>query len=404
MRRALTLIVALAATLLAFSSSPASVRAQAPGFTGEPEGLVPIGAETGGTVEGTQIGEDRQQGTPGTQRGKLRKKCKTRRGARVCKFYRARIHIKTCKKKPGRDRRCKKFKAGATRTVRSSIATTKNSASPVPASIKNLAGQGYQAPAIPAVGRMYYNGGGWCSGTLIYVGVVLTAGHCIHGAEKGQGYYPAESLQFTPGHYWNGTAAATDYGTWEVANRWTTQHYVDYGAEGYDFGILLLKPDANGRFPGEYTGTFASFGNVALNAGLDVWRIGYPTEGPWLQPYYGGGNAQYYCRENFQEVKRNPAYGPVWLRFINKCPMNGGSSGGPNFVQFSDGSWGIVGVNNRGCGPCPGRGGWGDEAFDIWFDDTYLGFANAVLAQINGTTLSTRSLQNVDPGAMPAPG
>ena len=65
--------------------------------------------------------------------------------------------------------------------MRSSIATTKNSASPVPASIKSLAGQGYQAPAIPAVGRMYYNGEGWCSGTLIYVGVVRVVLAQING-------------------------------------------------------------------------------------------------------------------------------------------------------------------------------------------------------------------------------
>ena len=32
------------------------------------------------------------------------------------------------------------------------------------------------------------------------------------------------------------------------------------------------------------------------------------------------------------------------------CPMNGGSSGGPMFAEFSDGSYGIIGVNNRGSG------------------------------------------------------
>jgi hypothetical protein len=381
---------------------PSDALGQAPGFTGAPEGVTAIGDQTQGTAEGQRIGGDRPAvGAPGAGKSKLRKRCRTTRGQRVCRFYRHGVLVRTCKKKPGHASRCRKIRPGRTASL----------ASGPPATLKALVDHNFQSPPIPAIGRFYFRGEGWCSGTLIYVGVVLTAGHCLHGAEKGQGYYPVDQLVFTPGNTWNGSSGITDHRNWYVADAWTTTSYTQYGAAGYDWGIVLLKPDTAGRFPGETTGTFPSFGGVRLTGDDQIVRMGYPASGPWREARWQGGNGQYWCRENFQAVDQNQQLAaagvgaPVWLRFTNSCPMNGGSSGGPNFTQFADGTWGIIGVNNRGCGPCPtGSTGWGEHAYNIWFDQPYLDFVNAVLAQINGRTLSgKRDDAAAAPGAAPAP-
>lgn len=59
--------------------------------------------------------------------------------------------------------------------------------------------------------------------------------------------------------------------------------------------------------------------------------------------------------------------------------MNGGSSGGPVFVQFPDGSWSIVEVNNRGRDR---EDGYGANGISSYFDDRFGQFWNSVVGQL----------------------
>jgi hypothetical protein len=65
------------------------------------------------------------------------------------------------------------------------------------------------------------------------------------------------------------------------------------------------------------------------------------------------------------------------------CPMNGGSSGGPVFAQFADGTYGIIGVNNRGA-PLRARDQFDNWSINLWFDQTAIGFFNSVIAYWSG--------------------
>lgn len=264
-----------------------------------------------------------------------------------------------------------------------------------------LAGHNYRTPPLPAVGRFYKQGRGWCSGTMLYAGVILTAGHCVHGTESRQGYYPAGDFTFTPGNTWDGTKGVGSYGNWRVTHTYTTNSYAQNGAAGLDWGIAVVAPDASGKFPGDYTGTFPSYGNVGgLTANqTTVTRMGYPASGPWQDVRYQLGNGQYYCTETISSMDQS-TIGVWWLRYDNACPMNGGSSGGPNFIQFSNGVWGIIGVNNRGCGPCNVAyelmgTGFGERSSQNWFDQNYVDFVNSVLAILNG---NARQADSPSPG------
>jgi hypothetical protein len=57
--------------------------------------------------------------------------------------------------------------------------------------------------------------------------------------------------------------------------------------------------------------------------------------------------------------------------------MNGGSSGGPVFMEFAGNEWGIIGVNNRGARRADG---FGDYGVFFYMDGDFGTFWNSVLS------------------------
>src|SRR5262249_44636281 len=115
------------------------------------------------------------------------KTCRMAGGRRVCSYVRGKNLVKTCV----------------------SIGPGKQSCKQGPTTRTRLKG-GFVANPIPAVGRLYnalspVPGKGWCSGTLVTVGIVLTAGHCLYEnavdhPDATKGFFPFRdgAMQFVP--------------------------------------------------------------------------------------------------------------------------------------------------------------------------------------------------------------
>lgn len=343
-------------------------------------------ADIPGDGEGVARGEG--GGTVGPQRGrrsrpKLVRRCRTKRSTRtrLCRYRRSGILVKTCTRKRGQKKfRCRFSRARATEAMPK-------------VRMSALQRQGWQHPALPAVGRIYFNGRGHCTGTLITRGVVVTASHCVYSAAHEptggtNAYLDKSRLVFVPGNEYNGT---TRYGEWGVAATYATQAYAS-GDKGADWGFLVLQPDASGRYAGDYVpGTFST---RALVTGITdqtvISRMGYPSEGGWATGQFYNGNGQYFCVDKYNTVRQDAGQ-HYWLDFgAPYCPMNGGSSGGPNFIQLTDGSWAIVAVNNRGeRGAEPTR--WGMTASNTWFDQQFLAFYDTVFSMLSRTKAGVAS-------------
>jgi trypsin len=235
---------------------------------------------------------------------------------------------------------------------------------------------------MPGVVRFYKDNEGWCSGTLLLRGIVLTAAHCLFANRTDgdglYGYFPTTSLVVTPGNYADLTGRGrAPYGNWEVANAWVPQGWADEDG-GLDWGLVALKPDASGNYAGDYTGTYAAQWNAQIPVGAQFFKVGYPYTGPFRTASWYFGHGQYFC-----DVSWDGDHGNNWAYTISSfnlwlgpCEMNGGSSGGPVFVRFTDGSWKIVGVNNRGYDRADGYGATG---VSFWFDERFGQFWNSVI-------------------------
>ncbi len=312
--------------------------------------------------------------------GKLYKVCTWRKGWK-------RYH---CARRPVKAGRCRRGGAGA----------------PDPAGrgafARSVVSQGWVSKIIPAVGRFYaaessLSNKGWCSGTLVLRGVVLTAGHCVYanGLDKAPDgttyhYYDASKMVFTPGNTINPANpiwGSTDYGNWTVRHMWASG---GWGADDQtaDWALVELNPDANGRYPGDITGTYPVYYGLSLTVGQKLEAIGYPASNVFRTSSYFTGNGQYFVDSTItggQACTPHPGVTCSSL-FINfDSAMTGGSSGGPIFYLDSDGQYKISGVVNRGqvTGARADDADFGQFQLTAYMDSTFNDFYNYVIAQIN---------------------
>lgn len=270
------------------------------------------------------------------------KKCVTKKKVRTCRYYRAGMLFQKCVKKPGKKEQCTR--------VLSSVAVA--------------TGSGYEQTLGPAIGRSYFHNSvyndvpydGWCSGAFIGYGLFLTAAHCLYDngvdSRKPAVGYDAREMNVVPGNTVDSQGRpATNYATWDVLQNYVPTGW-KLGDQGLDWGIQVIAPNAQGRYPGEFTGTYTAYAGIVLRPGDVIYADGYPASGIFRTANYYFGSGQYYCNEVFRGMGWW-AYGAnvnlssgTWVYY--SCPMTGGSSGGPVFTQFTNGEWGIFGVINRG--------------------------------------------------------
>jgi hypothetical protein len=225
----------------------------------------------------------------------------------------------------------------------------------------------------PAVVKIWVDGKGNCSGTLIARGVVLTAAHCLYNNpgtartfNTRVGYLKedlGQNLEITPGSTWfeglccdELSALYAPYGVWPISRTAVPAGWAA-GDGAYDFGLAFIeRPDANGKYPADYTGTQAAYVNAATPNGTLFYLAGYPVSFAFKGFDYHYGLGQYHCSNTWNgehiDAVSNPRLahlvGSGYYLSAEPCEMTGGASGGPVFQRFTNGSWGITGVNNIG--------------------------------------------------------
>ena len=301
--------------------------------------------------------------------GKLVKRCVTVGRRTTCTSYDAKGRAtRVCvRKRPGGTFKCHKVNRASFAFARGFDANRDNSKAWLPGSkvirsnraFQGLAAQGFGN--IPAVGALYFDGRQMCSGSLIARGIVLTAGHCLY-EHDGTGFGDV-NFAFVPGQTWiDGYVglASGPIGSFAASRVWVTPGWVD-GDYGVDWGMIELAPNSAGYYPGDYqgVGNFAAQSNIQYSVGAHVYLAGYPGEGIFGYDDLHNGVGQYYCDTTWDGYSSPP--GTVTENWAvtgsnyflgHQCTMNGGSSGGPVFVQLSDNSWVIGGVVNQGTVCC----------------------------------------------------
>jgi hypothetical protein len=219
---------------------------------------------------------------------------------------------------------------------------------------------------------------------MILRGVVLTAAHCVwddgeeshtapHAYQLTDGW-----MQIAPGNEVVNGQNTFPYGVWNVVSAYIPPAYKAATTAATDissdWALIVVAPDAAGRYPGDITGTVsATWGLPGINSSTPLYALGYPASGVFRQATYNWGENQYFCESYLNDVYTlGVAY---WLDYA--CEMTGGASGGPVYAQTSDGSWTIVGVVNRGRNSDTSATYYGTDMLSIWMDDRFGSFYTA---------------------------
>jgi hypothetical protein len=198
-----------------------------------------------------------------------------------------------------------------------------------------------------------------CSGSIGGPNYVITAGHCVFGAQ----YH----INFAFGPNWCDPTRKTLYSAAELK---TNNNYISTGLPTYDYGIALFEGSP-----------FDSFNHLKI-AVVDPYETAYRSEGyPHASPFDGRYDntctSQVFnilgirgcCKDNYLAPNVQPY--PVGIQ----CDSTGGCSGGPWIVRGDDDVDRIAGVNSYGYTTLPGY------LFSPQFDEATVQFCRDVTGQ-----------------------
>jgi hypothetical protein len=180
----------------------------------------------------------------------------------------------------------------------------------------------------------------------------------------------------------------TPYGIWTATEWWRPQSWIDKTSE-LDWGVVQIARDDAGRYVGDVVGAWPIQAGIKYNDGARIFSVGYPSAGYWATVKGTMGRAQYACDDTWAAgswLASGTGY-ELWI----SCPMTHGASGGPWFVQLTNGSWVIGGVNNlcnddittddeggKTCTPVS------QDVRSLVFDSSFVQFWNSVLPLVRG--------------------
>jgi hypothetical protein len=180
--------------------------------------------------------------------------------------------------------------------------------------------------------------------------IILTAAHCVFNESTGLfatnwlfiPNYDAAPAQLTTNQSF---CSQTKHGCWSataltVHNGYATAGGFNDQAVLYDWGFAVVGLGGhNGATLVETLGDFpASFDPVAIDNSVTGHAFGYPAEKRYK------GNDLIYCSN---KIDGDPYNDDDTYR-MNQCKLNGGSSGGPWFSDFTSGTGVLISVNSYG--------------------------------------------------------
>ncbi|WP_030240313.1 trypsin-like serine peptidase [Streptomyces sp. NRRL S-350] len=209
----------------------------------------------------------------------------------------------------------------------------------------------------PTVGKLYYHLGPvqWnCTGTVIAVDLVATAGHCIYnstghafGGPPGLWLNAPSPDRFVP----NDNSSGGGVGSWYAQDTgWVTKGWHDYHAADYDFGVYRIKPrSTDGAYIGNVVGTHRwKVSSGVSAASTPTYTVGYP--GDYSDPRACNAPATRFNGDNSQ------------LRL--SCTFADGASGGPLSDSTGTAYANVGGYEQGGSSSYPSYGVVWNSAFD----------------------------------------
>jgi hypothetical protein len=200
-----------------------------------------------------------------------------------------------------------------------------------------------------------------CSGTVVDLDIILTAGHCVldDPASPSPADLPrkAKSVTFTPAR--NGAIAP--FGQWsttstdsihpsqgyydDLSNATPQVHDLDNTAN--DYALVTLAPNSAGEHIGEITGYVPVAPDLG-RAPLTKVTLHYPAAGFFSAHCSGSSCMPMYCNSPNPPIYRAESFASTGRYVVGDgCPLMNGSSGGGVF-SFFDGHWWTVSVISRG--------------------------------------------------------
>jgi hypothetical protein len=162
-----------------------------------------------------------------------------------------------------------------------------------------------------------------CSATVVDSAshtVVWTAGHCLNGADIGEGF--ATNWMFVPGY----REGQTPYGTWTASELLTTDRWSHDGTLRLDVGAAIVQRDSQGRGIEDVVGARGIAFNQPRSQTFDAY--GFPAidpNTPFRPPDYDGEHL-FRCRSDRVGDDAPAGSGPETIEI--GCDMTAGASGG----------------------------------------------------------------------------
>jgi hypothetical protein len=174
-----------------------------------------------------------------------------------------------------------------------------------------------------------------CSGTVVAINIVLTAGHCIYGYDESRGVRDWHfNYEFIPSKWGD----SEPYGRFTARQQtvWPYWQHTDFMP--LDYGFLVMNQNV---------GSVVGYAGIVTQAIGDYWSLGYPGTG-WYSQW--GGVYPYWVYSPYSAYGTYFIGSNAWYDIGMGNYMTGGSSGGPWFFHYNN-SWNYVASLNSHCWP-----------------------------------------------------